>query len=163
MTSPFEFRLRVRYGECDAQGVVFNARYGDYVDIAVNEYIRTLFGNYQNLLDQGLDIQVVSLTQNWQAPARFDEVLRVHIAPGRIGNTSFSLELAFSRLADDNPIADARITYVMVSPQHLSKRLVPDNLRSILESGAPGVCISHAGEMPEEMGELSGHKPDVPS
>lgn len=51
MTSPFEFRLRVRYGECDAQGVVFNARYGDYVDIAVNEYIRTLFGNYQNLLD----------------------------------------------------------------------------------------------------------------
>ena len=49
--SPFRFRFRVRYGECDAQGVVFNARYGDFVDISVNEYIRTLFGDYQRLLD----------------------------------------------------------------------------------------------------------------
>ena len=56
MPSPFEFRLRVRYGECDAQGVVFNARYGDYVDIAVNEYIRTLFGDYQRLLEMGYDV-----------------------------------------------------------------------------------------------------------
>ena len=72
---PFRFRFRVRYGECDAQGVVFNARYADFVDIAVNEYIRTLFGDYQHLLDQDLDIQVVSLTVNWKAPAKFDDVL----------------------------------------------------------------------------------------
>ncbi len=53
---PFRFRFRVRYGECDAQGVVFNARYADFVDIAVNEYIRKLFGDYQHLLGQDLDI-----------------------------------------------------------------------------------------------------------
>ena len=35
--TPFRFRFRVRYGECDAQWVVFNARYADVVDIAVNE------------------------------------------------------------------------------------------------------------------------------
>jgi len=35
---PFRFRFRVRYAECDAQSVMFNARYADYVDIAVNEY-----------------------------------------------------------------------------------------------------------------------------
>lgn len=163
MTSPFEFRLRVRYGECDAQGVVFNARYGDYVDIAVNEYIRTLFGNYQNLLDQDLDIQVVSLTQNWQAPARFDDVLCAHITPGPVGNTSFSLQLAFRRLADEDTIADARITYVMVSSQHLAKRPVPDAIRTTLEQGAPGTCISHAGETPDEMVVLSGNQPDKPS
>lgn len=34
MTPPFRYYLRVRYGECDAQKVVFNARYGDYVDLA---------------------------------------------------------------------------------------------------------------------------------
>jgi len=31
---PFTLYLRVRYGECDAQKVVFNARYADYVDVA---------------------------------------------------------------------------------------------------------------------------------
>src|SRR5262245_38413749 len=35
---PFRFLLRVRYGEVDAQKVVFNARWGDYVDLAVTEY-----------------------------------------------------------------------------------------------------------------------------
>ncbi|CAN0603727.1 unnamed protein product, partial [Ectocarpus sp. 12 AP-2014] len=85
---PFRFRFRVRYSECDAQTVVFNARYADYVDIAVNEYIRTLFGDYQNLLARDLDIQVVSLTVNYRAPARFDDVLEARIRDGRLGNTS---------------------------------------------------------------------------
>jgi hypothetical protein len=30
-------------GKCDAQGIVFNARWVDYVDIAVGEYTRVLF------------------------------------------------------------------------------------------------------------------------
>ena len=33
MASRFRYYLRVRYGECDAQKVVFNARYADYVDL----------------------------------------------------------------------------------------------------------------------------------
>ncbi|MDX1457384.1 MAG: thioesterase family protein [Marinobacter sp.] len=147
-TNPFRFRFRVRYGECDAQGVVFNARYGDYVDIAVNEYIRTLFGDYQNLLDQDLDIQVVSLNQNWQAPARFDDILEARIAPGRIGNTSFSLELTFFRYGEPAPLSDATITYVMIRPSEEAKTPIPDSIRTLLEAGAPGVLISHAGEKP---------------
>lgn len=143
---PFRFRFRVRYGECDAQGVVFNARYGDYVDIAVNEYIRTLFGDYQKLLDQDLDIQVVSLTVNWKAPAKFDEVLEARISAGRIGNTSFTLNLAFHRYPDQIPIADASITYVMIRPSQLAKTPVPEAIRLKLEAGAPGILISHAGE-----------------
>jgi len=76
-----------RFVYCDAQGVVFNARYADFVDITVNEYIRTLFGDYQNMLAQDLDIQVVGLTVNWKAPAKFDDVLDVleaWLIPGRI-------------------------------------------------------------------------------
>ncbi|MDC0661261.1 acyl-CoA thioesterase [Marinobacter sp. SS21] len=144
--TPFTFRFRVRYGECDAQGVVFNARYGDYVDIAVNEYIRTLFGDYQNLLDQDLDIQVVSLVQNWQAPARFDDVLEARITPGRLGNTSFSLVLTFYRHGEPEPLSDATITYVMIRPSERAKTAIPEALRSLLQAGAPGVIISHAGE-----------------
>lgn len=146
MAAPFEFRLRVRYGECDAQGVVFNARYGDYVDIAVNEYIRTLFGDYQHLLDQDLDIQVVNLNQNWKSPARFDEVLCARITPGRIGNTSFTLHLAFHEYHSDRLVMEADITYVMIAPSTEAKTLVPDHIRTLLDKGASGVMISHAGE-----------------
>lgn len=145
-TQPFRFRFRVRYGECDAQGVVFNARYADFVDIAVNEYIRTLFGDYQQLLDQDLDIQVVSLTVNWKAPAKFDEVLEARIKAGRLGNTSFTLHLEFYRHGDDRFIADADITYVVIQPSKMAKAAIPDSIREQLVQGAPGVLISHAGE-----------------
>ncbi|MBW0148438.1 acyl-CoA thioesterase [Marinobacter arenosus] len=147
---PFRFRFRVRYGECDAQSVVFNARYGDFVDIAVNEYIRTLFGDYQRLLDQDLDIQVVSLTVNWKAPAKFDDVLEARIRAGRIGNTSFTLHLEFHRYGDGVLIADADITYVMIQPSQMAKVSIPETIRALLEAGAPGVLISHAGEQRQE-------------
>jgi acyl-CoA thioester hydrolase len=143
---PFRFRFRVRYGECDAQGVVFNARYADFVDIAVNEYIRTLLGDYQHLLDQDLDIQVVSLTVNWKAPAKFDDVLEARIRAGRIGNTSFTLHLEFFRYGDDGFIADADVTYVLIQPSVMGKVAIPDHIRQLLELGAPGELISHAGE-----------------
>ncbi|SFR41419.1 acyl-CoA thioester hydrolase [Marinobacter gudaonensis] len=145
-STPFRFRFRVRYGECDAQGVVFNARYGDFVDIAVNEYIRVLFGDYQRLLDQDLDFQVVSFTVNWKAPARFDDVLEARVRTGRIGNTSFTLHLEFYRYSDGQFIADSSITDVMIRPSSMSKLAVPDSIRARLEQGAPGVLISHAGE-----------------
>jgi len=32
---PFRYYLRVRYVECDAQKVVFNSRYAEYVDVSV--------------------------------------------------------------------------------------------------------------------------------
>ena len=45
MSAIFRFRFRVRYGECDAQQIVFNARWADYVDLATTEYTRVLFGS----------------------------------------------------------------------------------------------------------------------
>ena len=57
----FTLLLRVRYAECDAQQVVFNARYADYIDVAMTEYFREVVGGFQSLLDKGLDNQVVSL------------------------------------------------------------------------------------------------------
>lgn len=146
MSTAFEYRLRVRYAECDAQSVVFNARFGDYADLAMNEFVRTLFGNYQNLLDQDLDIQVVSMTINWQAPGRFDDVLCAHVQTQKLGNTSFTIGVDFSRYPNGDPIARAELTYVVVSPASLTKKPIPETMRQSLEQGAPGVVISHAGE-----------------
>lgn len=145
---PFEFRLRVRYAECDAQHVVFNARYGDYVDITINEYIRTLFGSYQQMLDQGLDMQVVALNQSWQAPARFDDVLCGRVEPGPVGNTSFTVNVTFYRYGDNTRLMSAEVVYVMIDPATMSKKPIPEQTRALLERGAPGVMISHAGESP---------------
>jgi len=66
----FSYFLRVRYGECDAQKVVFNSRYGEYVDLAAGEFLRTL-GFEHEIQTAELDYQVVKQTTEWRAPARF--------------------------------------------------------------------------------------------
>ena len=37
---PFRYYLRVRYIECDAQKVVFNSRYSEYVDVGFSKILR---------------------------------------------------------------------------------------------------------------------------
>ena len=44
MGSAFVHPLRVRYAECDPQGVVFNGHYLAYFDIALTELWRAAFG-----------------------------------------------------------------------------------------------------------------------
>jgi acyl-CoA thioester hydrolase len=143
--APFRLLLRVRYGECDAQQVVFNARYGDYVDVAATEFYRAVFGSYQNLLEQNLDSQVVRMTIDWSAPARFDDVLQLEVRTLRLGNSSFALEVDIRRQADQAAIARAEVTYVMVDAQAFTKASIPDAIRAQLERGAPDVTVNQAG------------------
>lgn len=145
MSEPFQYFLRVRYGECDAQQVAFNARYGDYVDIAANEFMRALWGDYANLLAQGLDLQVPHYAIDWQAPARFDEVLAVAVTCERVGTTSFTLRCDFRAVEDGREIASARIVYVLFRPGSGEKCPLPAEMRECLQTGAPGRWVDHAG------------------
>ena len=145
MTQPFRYRLRVRYSECDAQKVVFNARYADYADLAMTEFMRALGRDYGALLERGLDNQVVKLTLEWQAPARFDDVIESRIRTLKVGNTSFALEQNIVRVADDTPLCRVEAVYVMMTTEPFEKTRVPDDLRASLEAGAPGVLIDHSG------------------
>jgi acyl-CoA thioester hydrolase len=151
MTDRFRYYLRVRYGECDAQKVVFNARYGDYVDLATSEFFRAL-GYGEALASGEVDFQLVKQTFEWKAPARFDQVLEVSVSAHRLGNTSFTLGAEFriaghdaARHEDDRVIATAETVYVLVQPHTLTKMPIPAPLRAAMEKGAPGVVTDHAG------------------
>lgn len=141
MTEPFRYLFRVRYGECDAQGIVFNARWGDYVDIAVTEFARALFDG-----DLGGDWKLVKQTLEWRASARFDDVLVARVRTLRVGTTSFAIATEFRRLGADSALALAETIYVMTGPDS-AKRPVPDPARAALERGAPGVVVDHAGAL----------------
>ena len=75
---PFRYYLRVRYQECDAQLVVFNARYGDYVDIAGIEFWRAI-GLADEVAALSFDVQLVKQTTTWKAPARNNQVLELSV------------------------------------------------------------------------------------
>lgn len=145
MSKPFELRFRVRYGECDAQGVVFNARYGDYTDLAVTEFLRAALGGYQELVQQGYETQVVRLLTEWKSPARYDDVVCATVSPSHFGNTSFTLNIDFTNSDTAALIATSQATYVMVDASTFSKVSVPPAIKNALMEGALNKLINQAG------------------
>ena len=140
----FSYYLRVRYGECDAQKVVFNSRYADYVDLATAEYFRAL--GYEKEIRSGeLDYQLVRQTMEWRAPARYDQVLELSVAAQRIGNTSFTLVTEFRLAGEERVIANAETVYVHVNTHTLTKQSLPEKLREELTRGPVGKVADHAG------------------
>jgi len=146
MSDPFRYLLRVRYGECDGQKIVFNARWADYVDAAATEYTRAVFGAVDGATI-GIDWRLVRQLIEWKAPAHFDEVLEARLHTVRIGTTSFTLACEFRRWPDGPLLVNAETVYVVIDPETHRKLPVPAHHRAALEAGAAGRVIDHAAAL----------------
>lgn len=138
--APFRYLLRVRYGECDTQGVVYNPRYGEYVELAGSEFLRAVTADRN-----ALEFQVVKLLIEWRGPARFDDVLDISVRCTAIGTTSYTLGFEMRRHGTEAVLVTATSVCVHVDNKTWAKAPLPQDLRSAIERGAPGRVIDHAG------------------
>jgi acyl-CoA thioester hydrolase len=127
---PFRYRLRVRYHECDPQGVVFNANYLTYFDVVITELWREL-GGYTEMVDAGHDLVVAEATVRYRSPLRFDDEFDGVARIGRLGETSFTVEVSLER--DGEICADGENRYVVVKPDGGGKTPIPGSLRTAME------------------------------
>ena len=127
MAAPFGYEFRVRYGECDPQGIVFNANYVAYFDNAFTELWRQAFGSYQSMVERGVDMVVAELNTTFRAPARFDDLVRMELTVEELGRTSMSTSLDLLR--DGDLLVHGRIRHVFVDAATWSKTPMPDWLR----------------------------------
>jgi acyl-CoA thioester hydrolase len=151
MKNAFTYLMRVRYADCDAQQVVFNAKYAEYFDVAATEYIRAVWGSFNTLLERGLDNQVVSLKLDWKSSAVFDDIVGIRMTTTNIGNTSYSVGAEFFNYDTDEVYAFATVVYVMVSTSNYTKIAIPDDFRKMIKAGAPGLLVNHAGVIAKVM------------
>lgn len=124
MSQPFTHVLRVRYAECDPQGVVFNAHYLAYVDVGITELWRAAFGGYGEMLDRGLDMVVAEAQLHFRAAARFDDELTLEVAITHLGNTSIVSRHRILR--DGELLVECSIRHVLVDRESLRKAAIPD-------------------------------------
>jgi acyl-CoA thioester hydrolase len=125
--APFSHELRVRYGECDAQGIVFNANFLAYVDAAPTEIWRESMGSYDLLLETGVDTVVGEANMRFLSPGRFDDIIRIEAGFDGLGTTSTILKLWFRR--DEELLVEADIRYVFVDLERWEKAPIPDAVR----------------------------------
>lgn len=130
----FVHQLRVRYSECDQQGVVFNGHYLFYYDVALNELWRDRIGLYHEMVDRGFDVVVAEANIRFRAAARFDDLLDIAMAVKHLGTTSLIIAPEFR--VGDAVIADGEIRHVFVDPKTLQKKPMPDDIRGALSGAA---------------------------
>ena len=127
-------RLRVRFGECDPQGVVFNANYLLYFDVAFTELWRDRVGGYTEMIDGGVDVMLVQSNIGFRRPARADEEVDVRLQVAKLGTTSMALGGRIER--DGELLVEADLHYVFVDAASLGKTEIPPQIRAALSSVA---------------------------
>ena len=131
MPEPFVHTLRVRYHECDAQGIVFNANWLTYFDVTLTEWFREAFGSYGALVEAGSDVVLAETTLTFRGSARFDDELAVDVGVERLGTTS--MVARFRARRDGDALVEGRTVYVFVDPSTMGKREIPADVRASLE------------------------------
>src|SRR3981189_850020 len=96
-TEGFVHRLRVRFGECDPQGVVFNANYLLYFDVAWTELWRERVGGYAAMIERGVDVMLVQSNVGSKRPAKADDEIDVRLRVLKLGTTSSGTASCSSR------------------------------------------------------------------
>ena len=85
-------RLRVRYGETDAQGIVNNAAYLAYFEVGRVEWLRERGLSYRDFEERGVGLVVAEVRARYRRPARFDDELTVYTTLSGLGRASLSFE-----------------------------------------------------------------------
>jgi len=132
----FSHRLRVRYGECDPQGIVFNANYMLYVDVVFTELWREAIGPWQDMVQRGLDVVVAEANLRFLTPARFDDELDLTARITGLGQTSITTRIDMMRA--QQTLVSASVRHVCVAtgapgagglPESVAKTELPDWIR----------------------------------
>ena len=121
----------MRYGECDPQGVVFNANYLAFFDVIITEFWREAIGNYNDMLDDGVDMVVAESRVRFLGPAAFDEEVDFELRVSRLGNTALSTLIDAS--VGDRPVVAGEMRHVFIDPATKLKRPMPEDIRAGLE------------------------------
>ena len=130
----FHTSLRVRWMECDAQGIVYNGKYMDYMEIGQSEYFRNLGFSIYRIAERGyFDVATVRALIEYKAPARVDDIIEIHVRVSRIGNTSITLEMRIFPEGSDTLLTTMEGVYVGYEAGSGATRPVPEDIRQLVD------------------------------
>ena len=119
---------RVRFVECDPQGIAFNAHYLVWADEGVNAWWMSRGLPWDDLLARGLDYVVVASSLEWRSSARYGDTVEVDAVLDALGRTS--LTLRFTIRVGERICCEVRNTYVCVTDG--ASAPWPDDVRALI-------------------------------
>ncbi len=124
---------KIRYSDCDPQGIVFNGNYARYWDDALTDWFEEAGFGGEQLGGSGVDIVTARVEMDFKASAGLGDVLETSLAVERFGNTSMTVSLTTRRLSDATVVTVGREVLVFVDPDTFRPTLAPRAVRETLD------------------------------
>jgi len=122
----FDFQVRVRYDEADPMGFVHHANYFRYFELCRTEMLRAGGGSYKDVEASGEFVVVVSAQIKYRSPARYDDVLNVHLEITKFSRAKVVHQYTITR--DGVVVTEAELTLAVIDRDG-NVRPIPDWMR----------------------------------
>ncbi len=119
----FTHRIRVRFAETDAMGIVHHAAYLPYLEEARVAWLRSVGHPYDSVRAEGVDFAVLECFVQYRLALRFDELVDVHLRVGAVTGTTF--QVAYLLTVQDEPRATAVTVHAATTAAGRPSRLPP--------------------------------------
>ena len=130
----FTCKTRVRWSDCDVQGIVFNGMYLSFMEVAQAEYFRALgIALYDPKSRERFDTATVKATIEYIAPARIDDVLEIGWRIARIGTSSMTAHSEIRNAATGELLTRAELININFDSAAVKSRPVPLDIRRLIE------------------------------
>jgi acyl-CoA thioester hydrolase len=117
----FVHRVRVRFAETDAMGIVHHAAYLPYLEEARVAYLDAVGHPYATVRAEGVDFAVLEVFVRYLAPLRFDDRVDVHLAIAATTRATF--QLAYLLTVDGSPCSTGVTVHGCVDPTGRAVRM----------------------------------------
>lgn len=126
-------KLRVRYAETDAMGVVYYANYLTFFEVARVEYLRSAGIEYRALEEAGMVAAVTAAHVEYRLPAKFDDELSLWTRCASVSKVRFRVEYEIWRESDQSLIVRGYTEHALLAHGSLRPTRIPDWVRDGIE------------------------------
>ena len=125
-------QIRVIFGDTDQMGIVYYANYLRYFESARSALLRERGFSARDLLEQGVMFPVTEANCRYRRPARFEDLIDVHIAVADMGHAR--VRFAYSLRRGDEVLAEGHTVHACVDATGRPRR-IPADLRAAFATG----------------------------
>lgn len=122
-------QIRVIFGDTDQMGVVYYANYLRYFEAARAAFLRSFGRSNADLQAWGIALPVVEAHCRYRQPARYEDLLDVHIHIGQV--RAASMRFLYEVKRDEVLLADGYTRHAVVGASG-RPRAIPAELKALI-------------------------------
>lgn len=133
---------RVRYGDTDAAGVVYNANYLRLFEIGRSEFMREHVCSYKEIEQSGVYLPVTESFCRYKAPAHYDDILIIESKISKKTRLTCTFSHRIMRLEEGREKLLAK-GYTIHAPVNKEGKLtvLPENMANKIEAIVAGELV----------------------